>query len=582
MAAPASADGASFPTAGTSRAADWLRDLRYVPREQTLAHLAYRLKQPVFALPVYRYSLTGAVATALRITPSDPWPGNAERGAALLHGEFTFAGRQMVNPAPLWTPIGADSEWREELHGFAWLRDLRAAGGDAVRRRARDLVGDWLRENRDWNAVAWAPLASGRRLDSWLANYEFFAASAEIHFRHRLLRSIARQARHLQRVLPAGLAGGDLIGAVKGLVVAGVCLPNGDPWRRRGLALLRRELRRQILSDGGHIERNPARHMAVLRDLIDLRALLHKGASLAGEGDVPVELHEAIEAMAPALRLFQHGDGGLARFNGATEEEGWQVDMVVQRAGARRRPLADAPDSGFQRLRAGRLTALIDCGSPPPRGLDHAAHAGTFGLEVSVGRERLIVNCGARAGDPAWLQAQRSTAAHSTLTLDDTNSSETRSGGGFGRRARVGPYHRDEADGNSWLDVVHDGYARAKGVVHRRRLYLAADGADLRGEDSLEPSGGTTPRGSFAVRFHLHPTVRASLAQSGDNVLLRLPRGGGWQFRASGARISLESSVYIGPGGEPRRTQQVVLRGEVARHGACAKWALKRVERKRG
>ena len=115
MAAPASAES---PTAVATRASDLVdrvRELGNLPREQALARLAYRLKRPIFALPVYRYSLSGAVATALRITPSDPWSGNAERGAAILHGEFAFAGRRMLNPAPLWTPIGADAEWPERL-----------------------------------------------------------------------------------------------------------------------------------------------------------------------------------------------------------------------------------------------------------------------------------------------------------------------------------------------------------------------------------------------------------------------------------------------------------------------------------
>lgn len=578
-------------TAGGGRALaevmQHLRMLARLPTAQALARLAYDLKRPIFALPFYRLSLPGVTPLALAVLPSDAWPGDAKRGGEILQGRFDFAGRRIANPTPLWSPLGAEPGWLAELHGFAWLRDLRAGGGDNARRQARELVGSWLAAHESWSAMAWDPLTAGHRLSHWLGCYEFFAASAEISFRHRLHRSMTRQAQHLARVLPAGLAGADLIAALKGLIYAGVCLPNGGAWQERGLALLRRELPRQILADGVHAERNPARHMAVLRDLIDLRALLHKGEVLAGRGargevhagrrGVPAGLHAAVEAMAPALSMFQHGDGGLAAFNGGTEEEGWRVDMVLQRATGHARAPAQAPEGGFHRLCAGRTLVLVDAGAPPPAGLDIGAHAGALSLELSVGRERMIVNCGARPGDPGWRLAQRMTAAHSTLTVADTNSGELIETGGFGRRPRIRRCRRTEADGSLWLDVSHDGYQRRFGLRHRRRLFLAADGADVRGEDRLQPRGPVRAC-DFAVRFHLHPDVQASVAQGGDSALLRLAKAGGWQLRATGARVSLEASVYLGHKGAVRRSQQIVLSGHADRQGTTVKWALRRIE----
>ena len=564
-----------------------LRELAQMPAERVFAALGYTLKRPVFALPLYRLSLPGLTATSLAVTPTDPWPGRAEAGQAILQGSFSFAGQTLSNPAPLWAPPGASAAWLSDLHGFGWLRDLRATGGDAARRRARELVGAWLEAHPTWSMPAWAPQACGQRLANWLGCFEFFAASAEIEFRHRLLISIAQQAQHLSRALPAGLGGSDLIAASKGLIYAGVALSGGDAWRARGLELLTRELPRQVLADGGHVERNPSRHMAVLRDLIDARAVLARaggkddgqdGADEHAIGDLTI----AIEAMARILRMYQHGDGGLALFNGAAEESGWQVDLVLQRAGGPRRPVGEASHSGYQRMSAGRTLVLVDAGAPPARGLDRDAHAGALSLEVSTGRQRLIVNCGARADDATWHQAQRATAAHSTLVLGDTNSTEVKAGG-LGRPARIVHSQRDEDEGRILLDLAHDGYLRNFGVLHRRRLYLSADGTDLRGEDRLEPRPHRAPKtGPFAVRFHLHPTVSASLAQGGDSVLLRPPKGGGWHLHAAGAVVSLEPSIYLGLSDEIRRSQQVVLSAMLGPDGARVKWALRRADAKRG
>jgi uncharacterized heparinase superfamily protein len=164
----------------------------------------------------------------------------------------------------------------------------------------------------------------------------------------------------------------------------------------------------------------------------------------------------------------------------------------------------------------------------------------------------------------------RATAAHSTLTLADTNSSELREEG-LGRRPDRVEIERHEADGAQWLDASHDGYRRTHGVVHRRRLYLSNSGDDLRGEDLLEPQPG--PGTPIVLRFHLHPAVTAVLQEEEGGVLMRLPGGQGWRMRARGARIALEDSVSMAA--EPRRAQQIVLtsNGEAE----SVQWALSRV-----
>src|SRR5580765_4577065 len=82
----------------------------------------------------------------------------------------------------------------------------------------------------------------------------------------------------------------------------------------------------------------------------------------------------------------------------------------------------------------------------------------------------------------------------------------------------------------------------------------------------------------FIVRFHLHPAVKATLAQSGQAVLMRLPSGRGWRLRASAAGIGLAESIYLGEEGRVRRTEQIVLVGQVPIEGSTVKWALTRME----
>jgi uncharacterized heparinase superfamily protein len=192
-------------------------------------------------------------------------------------------------------------------------------------------------------------------------------------------------------------------------------------------------------------------------------------------------------------------------------------------------------------------------------------------FEMSHERERIIVNCGAYRGPKSsWSRVARASAAHSVLVVGDTNSIEIREDGTLGRGPPSIARERAEHEGQQWISATHEGYRERFGLTYARQLFLAADGEDLRGEERLTGRPGA----AFAVRFHLHPSVQASLAQDGA-VLFRLPSGTCWRLRAAGAEMSLGESVYLGSG-QARKTQQVVLSGAVGAEGAAVRWALRR------
>ena len=495
----------------------------------------------------------------------DPWPGDPARGARLLKGELEFGGGMRLLRPGGWSDGGAALP-RAAAHSFIWLRDLRALGTDAARLRARALVSDWINAGSG-DAMAQRPDVAGARIAGWLGHYDFFFAAADDVFRQRLMSRLVSDARSLSAALPAEELDARALTALKGLIAAAVALPDHAAFLTRALRFLPQEIARQVLPDGCHAERSPAAQLAALQDLTEIRALLQ-----AAQAQPPAALASAIERMAAALRVMRHGDGGLALFNGSKEEASTLVELVLAQAGRGGRGPSSLGDGGFHRLAAGRSAVIVDCGAPPPAGVDRYAHAGTLSMEMSVGRDRMIVNCGAfPAGPPEWRDAARATAAHSTLVIADTNSSELKPDG-LGRRPVTVEVKRQEANGAHWLEASHDGWLKPFGAVHRRRLYMAESGEDIRGEDVVE---APTPQ-PFALRFHLHPGVQVNLQQDGEAVLLRLPSGGGWRLRADGARMSLEESIYLG-GSEPRRTEQVVLTGypDDPQH---VKWAISKVK----
>ncbi len=509
----------------------------------------------------------GRVPDAPALSVRDPWPGDPGRGAALIKGELEIGGSVQALRQGGWNQLGGSAVWRSGAHGFTWLRDLRALGTDAARLRARGLVAEWI-ANPPSDPVAHRPDVVGARVTAWLGHYDFFAATADDVFRQRLMSRLVADARALSAALPAEELDARALTAVKGLVAAAVALREHAGFLTRALRFLPQEIARQILPDGCHAERSPAAQLSALQDLTEIRALFQ-----SSQTPPPPVLAHAIERMSPALRMMRHGDGGLALFNGSKEETATLVDLVLTQAGRGGRGPSVPGEGGFTRMQAGRSVLIVDCGVPAPAGLDRLAHAGTLSMELSIGRDRLIVNCGAfPAGPPEWHDAARATAAHSTLVIGDLNSSELKPEG-LGRRPTVVEVNRQEAAGAHWLDVSHDGWRKTFNAVHRRRLYMAESGEDIRGEDMIEAPEGQP----FTLRFHLHPDVQANVQQDGAAVLLRLKSGSFWRLRADGARLNLEETVYLG-GTEPRRGEQIVMTG-FADGQQHIKWALSKVER---
>jgi len=546
-------------------------------RPGAVARAWRRLRRAGYRSAPYRMALARGGPDALRPTPAWLWPGDAARADQMFQGRWRFAGVEIEAPnAPPWRLLPENPRWTAQVNGFGWLEHFAAQGGEAARGHARRLVRSWIDLCGRWDEVLWEPGVLAERLLAWLGHSTFLLEGADPAFRRPFLDSLAQQHRHLMRSADMAPPGRPSLRAATALVAGGLALPGAEAATARGAALLERALAAQVLADGGHVGRAPSVQLAVLRDLIHARACWREAAR-----DPPLALQHAIDRMAPLARALRHGDGGLAVFNGGFELDAAGVEVTLARSEVAARPLLNAPHAGYQRIAAGRLVLLADGGAPAPAGLEPPPHAGALAIELSVGRHRLIVGCGGGAeASPEWLEAARQTAAHSTLVLDDRDSSELMPAGGLGaRRVRhAEAARREDEAGNVWLELAHDGWRPVFGVDHRRRLYLSAAGEDVRGHDVLEGEGLERAAGRpFQLRFHLHPQVQATGVQEGGAILLKLPGGQGWRFRAAGGALTLEESVYLGQAGEIRRSRQIVVSGNVRDDGDCARWALKKV-----
>lgn len=489
---------------------------------------------------------------------TDPLPDDPGHGADLVAGTFVLAARRRALGAEPFAAPPPGWRARADLHGFRWLADLAALAGNDARMTATGLVQDWLRHCDRWDAVAWDSGVLAARLLAWINHVDFVTEGVGSGLNAAMAASAAAQARHLARVAPVSAADAAPFAAAAALIASSRAMSGLEALREAGLKRLEGAVAADILADGGHRSRVPQVQFDSLARLIEAREGLR-----AGREEAPAFIGETIQRVAAALKSVTLGDGGLADFNGGLAVSAAAVGAALRAAGAAKTtPPASLRQWGFERLQAGTTIVVADAGNG-------GAHAGALSFEMSAGRHRIVVNCGAHPDETTeWSQVLRVTAAHSTLAVNDTDALPPDPG----QRAAVGvASRRNEREGSSLVQLSHEGYRPAFGVVHNRDLYLSRAGDDFRGRDTLV--GGA---GAFSIRFHLHPDVQASALGGGASVLLKLPGGRGWRFRSSGAELALEESVYLGDPERPRRTQQIVLRGATTGGETDVRWSFLR------
>lgn len=563
---------------------------------ERLIRLAYRLGVPSSTLTS---PFTKPARTRMLATVKCPLAGDRASGVALRMGHFLVYGvKAPIGQMDFSPQARLTAPFERVVHGFSWLGDLAAsAPREECVPTAERVLAAWLTANgaakRSSGAgtgigkgPAWNVEHVGHRLLNWLVYAPLILSAQDERVRSETLEAISQTARWLDRNVTRS---DDMLGEVAGwcgITAAGLLLPEGKPRRLFGEAGLIRALGELVADDGGVLSRSPIAQMDAIELLVKLTACYR-----AAGREIPAALDAMLSLLVPPLLALMHGDGGLGSWQGAGAVRADRVAALIEASGVRTRPLKDIRQWGYQRLTGGKTILQFDAAPPPRARHARSGCASTLAFELSCEGRRIIVNCGGAsfAGGQTPIrieQGLRATAAHSTLALDNVNSTAVMINGKLGKGVEEVEVNRRvlelESGKASRIEASHDGYAARFGLVHRRILILRDDGSELRGEDLLVPSGkGKRGKIEFAIRFHIGPGIELGLSDDRKGAGLALPDGSYWQFRlgntSAGGELDIEESLWVDGQGRPQPIQQLVLQGLTSRSGGNFSWLLKKM-----
>jgi uncharacterized heparinase superfamily protein len=441
-----------------------------------------------------------------------------------------------INELQDWNQACQEKLWLYNLHYFD---DLNAINADQRINWHSNLIDRWIYENPPGQGNGWEAYPSSLRIINWI-KWALIGNS----FKQVWLDSLAIQVRYLSSNLETHLLGNHLFANAKALIFAGLFFKGheADDWYQTGLHIIEKEISEQVLNDGGNFELSPMYHSIFLSDLLDL-VNIHNVFNTKQISGVEVK----IPMMFNWLKSMCHPDGGVSFFNDTAFGIAPTLDDLLDYAGRLRikniekkfKTLEYLNDSGYIRVEKENIVAMIDVANIGPKYIPGHGHADALSFELSLFGKRVIVNSGISVyGKSSERHKQRSTLSHSTVVIDDQNSSEVWDGFRVARRANVLKIKTQLNKKSTKVSASHDGYQRLKGrPIHKREWNFV--------DNELIITDSVNGKGVHNIKsiWPLHPEV--SIINSKDDSIKLKVDGKLVQilFEGSG-KLKLVSSQY--------------------------------------
>jgi hypothetical protein len=283
----------------------WYRALRILRKR------CWQISGRQIPQPFCRYSYRGLsyYPGLADIRHPGPWSNSVadpyERALGVAEQHFDFLNHSVrFNKQLIWNNPNLNQLWRYHLHYFDYVNDLIiwfAAGEPYAAYQAfRSLTSSWIEHNQNFEGDGWHPFTISVRIVNWLIGAMVFDRELEDDrvFCQKLMSSIFGQTQVLYNDLEFDVRGNHILKNIRALLFSGLSFDDLEPqrWYRRAYKLLAQELSEQVLADGGHFERSPGYHLAVLRDCLEIALLLDRN-----NVNSPKWLDEALHRMLDYL-----------------------------------------------------------------------------------------------------------------------------------------------------------------------------------------------------------------------------------------------------------------------------------------
>jgi uncharacterized heparinase superfamily protein len=477
----------------------------------------------------------------------------------------------------VWKITNLDEDKTKKLHNFCWLPALNIK---TEKELGCLIIDQWINNFSNYNEKYWALDVVTMRLIYWISSYEIIFKNSDLIFRSKVINNIVKQTKHLFKNISLVSSGVDKIRSLAALILVGNSFEQYEEYTQYGLKNLEDELGNFINKDGFVKSKNPEDLFWTLYFLVLIKEWL-----ILSRKQTPAFINIYINSLGICFKFLRFSNGDLPLFNGANHINTEKFYEFLESRGYEFEGMENI-FCGYAKIKSKKIELFMDANNPSSMLHSRNYQAGPLSFELASNGIKFICNSGSGKNlgeELSYLSS--STAAHSTVTINDTSSCI------FQKNALIRKYF-----GNSLIEkhnivkkefkndkefiqciVAHDGYEKRFKILHERQITLFKLKNHIEGIDSLKCKDLENKNLTFSVRFHIHPDIRITKTM-GNDILLSSNEGEGWIFRSPQIPTKIEKNLYFGNSDNIKESSFILLEGNIENENTNIIWHLEKAK----
>ncbi len=474
--------------------------------------------------------------------------------------------------------LDKDSIWGNELlssnnfyklNNFYWLFSIDLKSSSNI---TQSIIIKWIEKNQKYNPLTWQIDVLSKRIISWIANSKLSYDESDTKYKDKFNFSVNKQINHLINEISKSQSVNDKLLGCTAIIIAGLSYGN-EKFLNYGLELLRKIIINSF--DGEYFPKTRSIRQLnfYLKYFVLVRELLKESFN-----DIPGYLDEIIFYLGKSYSVFSKLEQSLL-FNGNHRSNLKEFNKYLALYKYKFEN-SNNEVGGYAILKNKNCILAMDIGNSPQKTFSNNYQSGALSFEFFYKDKKLISNSGYFQDYKNKLNLiSKSTAAHSTLIIDNHSSCSFRNNGKY-KTLENGLKISDKNivnEKNYWLiKASHNGFLKKFGILYERSLEYFITKNKLIGTDKIISKNKLEPK-KYDIRFHMEPGVKLTKTLDNKTILIEIENSG-WKFSTNCEIINIESGIYFGNKNLTNGNQNICLSGKIGDITQEIKWVFEKIQ----
>ena len=482
-----------------------------------------------------------------------------------------------TKPELLWKVKINDKLKFKNLHNFLWLSRLDRKNSKII---TKNIIKSWINIFFNYHPNTWNMEITARRIIAWSSNTDITLEDSDKEYKKKLFVSLIKQSNFLSKNLKDLFDSPEKIICCAAIILSGMIFEKNESNYKIGIKELEKIIKNYFDESGFPKSRNPEDVFISLKYLILIREWLKEG-----QKSIPDFLNDIIIRCGDCYAMLSCTNKQFPLFNGATEINYNDYDLFLKNLKYKfvnkNHEIAD-----LIKIRKKKFEFFIDCGNPPPNTFAKYYQAGCLAFELTSNKQKVICNSGYGKYLSSNLSSiSRSTAAHSTLYINDTSScifQKNRSinkvyGNSLIHKHKV--IKKDYTEDKDFYSITaaHNGYEKKFGYIHTRSIKISKKEDKIFGKDELKKTKNFSNLLNYFIRFHIYPDAKIVKTIAGNSILISLKNNEGWLLLSETNNFEIEKNIFLGNKSRIINNESISMSGEITKEIVSIKWIIERV-----